>query len=133
MSIIVKNSQLDNDTINAINNIINLEIEANTAFRLSKIIKEISYIVDEKIENEQNLLNKWAIRDDEGKLIYETDENGKVILESILMSDKEIYNKELMEILETQNEIPYDKIKFEDLGMKTAKIKDLIKLDFIFE
>ena len=32
-----------------------------------------------------------------------------------------------------ENEVNFDKIKFEDLELKTAKVKDLIKLDFLFD
>ena len=42
MSIIVKNSQLNNETIQALNTLIDLDINANVAFRLTRIIKELS-------------------------------------------------------------------------------------------
>ena len=32
-----------------------------------------------------------------------------------------------------ENEIGYDKINFEDLNLKTARVKDLIKLEFLFK
>jgi hypothetical protein len=35
--------------------------------------------------------------------------------------------------LDIENEIPYEKIKFEELNLQTAKVKDLIKLEFLFD
>ena len=52
MSIIVKNSQLNTETVNALNFLIDLDIKASTAFRLSRIIKEISSIVEDKLKME---------------------------------------------------------------------------------
>jgi hypothetical protein len=51
MSIILKNSQLNDDTITALNTLIDLDINAQAAFRLMRIIKELSSILDDKIKN----------------------------------------------------------------------------------
>jgi hypothetical protein len=39
----------------------------------------------------------------------------------------------MSDLYEVENEVPFDRLKFEDLKLQTAKIKDLIKLDFLFE
>jgi hypothetical protein len=36
-------------------------------------------------------------------------------------------------LLDIENEIPFEKIKFEELNLQTAKVKDLIKLEFLFD
>jgi hypothetical protein len=50
MSIRVKNSELSNETIQALNMLIDTDINATSAFRLSRIIKELSSIVEENPE-----------------------------------------------------------------------------------
>ena len=40
--------------------------------------------------------------------------------------------KEMTDLLEVENEIPFEKLNFEDLNLQTAKIKDLIKVEFLF-
>ena len=50
MAIIVKNSQLNNEAVSALNMLIELDINASIAFKLSRIIKEISSIVDDKVK-----------------------------------------------------------------------------------
>ena len=65
MSIIVKNSQLNTETVNALNFLIDLDIKASTAFRLSRIIKEISSIVEDKLKMEKSIIDKWVEKDED--------------------------------------------------------------------
>ena len=66
MSIKIKNSQLNPDTIQALNTLIELDINAGSAFRLTRIIKEISSIVDDKLKMEKRILEKWTEKDENG-------------------------------------------------------------------
>jgi hypothetical protein len=66
MSIILKNSQLNDDTISALNTLIDLDINAQAAFRLMRIIKELSSILDDKIKMEKRILDKWTTKDELG-------------------------------------------------------------------
>ena len=52
----VKNSQLNNDTIQALNTLIELDINAVSAFKLTRIIKDISEIVELKLKMEKKIL-----------------------------------------------------------------------------
>ena len=52
---------------------------------------------------------------------------------AVNISDSVAFSKEMETLLEIENEIPYEKIKFEDLNLQTAKVKDLIKLEFLFD
>ncbi len=133
MSIKVKNSQLNNDTIAALNTLIDMDINAGSAFRLTRIIKEISSIVDDKIKLEKRILDKWVEKDQNGEVIRPTDESGNIVEGAVNISDVASFTKEMDALMNTENDIPYDKLKFEDLNLATAKVKDLIKLDFLFD
>lgn len=133
MSIKVKNSQLNNDTISALNTLIDMDINAGSAFRLTRIIKEISSIVDDKIKLEKRILDKWVEKDQNGEMIKPTDETGAVVEGAVNIKDVESFTREMDALMNTENDIPYEKIKFEDLNLTTAKVKDLIKLDFLFD
>jgi len=132
MSIKVKNSQLNSDTIQAINNLMDLDINAGVAFKLSRIIKEISSIVDDKVKMEQRILDKWVQKDESGNPVLGKDESGKEIEGSVNITNMEEFTKEMNTLMQVDNEIPFEKINFEDLDLKTAKVKDLLKLDFLF-
>jgi hypothetical protein len=133
MSIKLKNSQLNDDTITALNMLIDLDINAQAAFRLMRIIKELSSILDDKIKMEKRILDKWTTKDDSGNPTEAKDETGNVIEGAVNISDSTAFSKEMETLLEIENEIPFEKIKFEELNLQTAKVKDLIKLEFLFD
>jgi hypothetical protein len=133
MSIILKNSQLNDDTISALNMLIDLDINATSAFRLMRIIKELSSILDDKIKMEKRILDKWTAKDESGNPTIAIDDAGNPIQGAVNISDSDAFSKEMNSLLEIENEIPYERIKFEDLNLQTAKVKDLIKLDFLFD
>lgn len=133
MKITFKNSDLNKDTVEAINNLISMDINASYAFKLTRIIKEISSIIDAKNETEKKILEKNASKDENGEYIRPTDSEGNVLSDSVSIENVEQFTKEMSDLMNVENEILHDKIKFEDLGLKTAKIKDLINLEFLFE
>jgi hypothetical protein len=133
MSFKIKNSQLSNESLEAINNLLDQDIDASAAFKLTRIIKFISPIVEDKLSTEKKIYNKWIQIDENGNPISAKDENGDEIPDTVLLKDVDKFSKEMSDLYEIENEIPFDKISFENLGLKTAKIKDLIKIDFLFE
>ena len=133
MSIVIKNLQLNDDTIEAINTLIDLDINATSAFRLTRIIKELSSILDDKAKMEKRILDKWTVKDENGVPTPAKDAEGKVIEGAVNISDSQAFSKEMEALMDIENEIPYEKISFEDLNLQTAKVKDLIKLEFLFQ
>jgi hypothetical protein len=128
----VKNSQLSNETLGVLNQLIDLDINATAAFKLTRIIKHISSIVEDKLKSEKRIYDKWVLRDEDGNPVVPKDEEGNLIPGSVSISDINEFTKEMTELLEVENDIPFEKINFEDLDLKTAKIKDLIKVEFLF-
>jgi hypothetical protein len=128
----VKNSQLNNETLGVLNQLIELDINASAAFRLTRIIKHLSSIVEDKLKAEKRIYDKWIQRDEEGNPIIPKDEQGNPIQGSVSISDINAFTKEMTEFLEVESDIPFDKMNFEDLNLQTAKIKDLIKVEFLF-
>lgn len=132
MYIKFKNSQLNEDTIKAIDNLIEININASIAFRLTRIIKELYSIIEDKSKMEQRIIDKWVERDENGDPVPGKDKDGNILPDSVNLKDPQAYIQEMNTLMETENEIPFDKINFEDLNLKTAKVSDLIKLEFLF-
>jgi len=132
MSIIVKNSQLTHETIAALNTLIELDIAAGVAFKLTRIIKELSSIVEDKLKMEKRILDKWVEKDEQGNPVLAKDQNGEIIEGTVNITNIDEFTKEMSELMEIETEIPFNKINFEDLSLTTAKVKDLIKLEFLF-
>jgi hypothetical protein len=81
--IVIKNSQLNNETISALNNLIELDINAVTAFKLTKIIKELSSIVETKVQIEKKIFDKWVEKDENGEPVVPINEKGEAIQGSV--------------------------------------------------
>jgi len=132
MSIIIKNSQLTPDTISALNTLIELDINAIVAFKLSRIIKELSSIVEDKLKMEKRILEKWVQKDESGQIVIPQDVDGNLLEGSVTIVDVESFTKDMSELMEIETTLNFDKLNFEDLELSTAKIKDIIKLEFLF-
>ena len=76
---IIKNAQLTNDTISALNTLIELDVKAGVAFRLTRIIKELSSIVEDKLKAEKRILEKYTEKDGDGKPTVARDKDDNII------------------------------------------------------
>jgi hypothetical protein len=130
MSIIVRNSQLNEETLASLNKLIDVDINAGIAFKLMRIIKEISSIVEDKNKMEQMIINKHSEKDEDGNPVQAKDEDGNPV--GFTIKNMEAFSDEMEDFMSIENEIGYDRINFEDLNLKTARVKDLIKLEFLF-
>ena len=133
MSIKVKKAQLNNETIQSLNTLIDLDINATSAFRLTRIIRELSSIVDDKLKMEKKILDKWVEKDELGNVTRPKDESGNEVEGAVNITNVEEFTKEMKSFMDIENDITYDRIKFEDLNLTTVKIKDLMKLEFLFD
>ena len=130
MSIVVRNSDLNEETLAALNKLVDVDINASVAFKLMRIIKEITSIVDDKNKMEKRLTNKHAEKDEEGNVIIVKDNGGNA--GGVNIKDMEAFSADMANLMGIENEIGYEKINFEDLNLKTARVKDLIRLEFLF-
>lgn len=133
MSFKVKNSQLSNDALKSINELIDKDINAKAAFKLSRILKHLSSIVEDKLTYEKKLFDKWVEKDESGNPVLAKNESGETIPDAFLIKDVNEFTKEMADLLNVESEVPFDKINFDELGLSTIKIKDLIKIEFLFE
>ena len=130
---IIKNSQLDKNTIEALNILVELNVPSKIAFQLMRIIKEISSLVDDKLKIEKKILDKYIVKDENNNPLPALDSNGNIIPNAAKISDIEKFNNEMDELNSIENELPFEKINFERLGLDTIRVKDLIRIEFLFE
>lgn len=133
MSIKVKNSELDKETISVINELLDKDIDASIAFRLTRIIKELSSIVEDKVDSEKRILKKYMKKDEDGKPVLSKDKDGNIVEDSIELEDPDKFSESMRSLMSVENEIKHDKIKFEDLGLDKAKVSQILKIDFLLE
>ena len=133
MGIVIRNSQLNNETIEALNNLIELDINASAAFRLTRIIKDLSSIVEDKLSMEKRILEKWVEKDENGEIVRPKDQAGNVVEDAVNIVNVDEFTKEMNELMAVENTLDFEKLDFDDLRLETAKVKDLIKLEFLFD
>ena len=131
--LVIRNSQLTNETVAALNNLIDMDINAKLAFRLMRIIKEVSSLVEDKVKLEKKIFDKYLEKDANGNPVPAIDENGNEIPGAVKITSVEDFNKEMFDLMSIENTIPYEKVNFDDLKLETVKVKDLIKIDFLFD
>ena len=133
----ITNSQLNNDTINALNNLMELDIRSGIAFKLMRIIKDISSLYEDKQLMEKKIFDKCVERDSFNNPAKVFDENGKEIEGAVRIKDMKLFQEEMDSLLNYNNVLTHSKINFEHLGIDssntTLKIKDIMKIDFLFE
>jgi hypothetical protein len=131
--IVIKNSQLNNDAVTALNNLIEMNIKSSVAFKLMRVIKELSSLIEDKIKAEKRILETYMEKDSSGNPVPVYNDDGSTIDGAVKIKDMDKFQKEMEELLSVETSINAEKIKFEDLGLETVKVKDLLKIDFIFE
>lgn len=131
MKIVVKNSELNKETIAAINTLIEADINANCAFKLTRIIKELSSIVDDKVSMEKKILEKW-VEMENGSPKKVLDAEGNPIKDAVNILDVKSFSKDMQDLQTVENTLSHDKLNFDDLNLASAKVKDLMKLEFLF-
>lgn len=131
--IVIKNSQLNNDSVTALNNLIEMDIKASVAFKLMRVIKELSSLIEDKIKAEKRILDAYMEKDFSGNPVAVRNDDGSIVEGAVKIKDMDKFQKEMEELLSVETTINVEKIKFEDLGLETVKVKDLLKIDFIFE
>jgi hypothetical protein len=130
--IVVKNSQLNTDTLTVLNKLMDMDINAKLAFRLMKIMKEISSLVDDKLKLEKKILDKHMEKNENGDAVLATDDLGNVIPGAVKVKDSESFNKAMYDLMNLENEVGYEKINFEELNLETIKVKELMQIEFLF-
>jgi hypothetical protein len=110
-----------------------MDINAKLAFRLMRIIKEISSLVEDKLKLEKKIFERWVEKDADGNAVQATDESGNIIPGAVKIKDMEAFNQEMYDLMTIENEVGYEQVDFDDLNLETAKIKDLMKIEFLFK
>jgi hypothetical protein len=133
MSFKVKNSQLSNDSLKSLNELIEKDINAKAAFKLSRILKHLSSIVEDKVTSEKKIFNKWSQKDELGNPVLAKDESGLDIPDTFMITNVDEFSKEMSELMNIESEVPFEKLDFDEIGLTTIKVKDLIKIEFLFQ
>jgi hypothetical protein len=71
--------------------------------------------------------------DENGNPLPAVDENGNIIPNAAKINDLSKFNSEMEELNSIETPLPFNKINFDDLGLTTIKVRDLIRIEFLFD
>lgn len=100
---------------------------AKTSFRLVKLKKELEILNQSFLEAKDKCLEKYGEKDENGKLVINTDNNG-LSFSPIPAKNQGIFTKELIEILEEEIEVSDTFFNIEDFGEELVSGEDLLGL-----
>lgn len=117
------------DVINlipALRDLIQKPFKGTIAFKISRLIRELNKETALFEEEQTKILERYALRDEEGKMIY-TSEN------YIKVSSPDEYNEEIQKLLNIEVEINAEKIPSEFLDEIEISPASLMLLDCVIE
>lgn len=115
------NSDINDETISVLNNLIERDINPKSAFHLLKILSVIDKIIKDKNFIYNKILKKYATQ-------------GENPNEYIVDNDKvEEFREEVDELLNIKHELDIDPLDIDNLGLvDNIKVKELYPLIFLF-
>lgn len=127
MKIKLSNERIVN-TINVLEELSNAKLPVRVAYSIAKNINKINTELEVYNKEKAKLINKYAKKDNEGKL--KTDEKGNIILIEKNIQD---WNNDISELLAIENEIDIHMINLDDLLNSNYNISpsDLSVIDFM--
>ena len=129
MKLTLSNERIVN-TIDVLGELNNAKLPVKVAYAITKNINKINSELKAYNKEKVKLIDKYAEKDEEGKL--KVDENGNVPLKEEYIED---YNRDIKELLSIENEIDIHMIKLDDLLNSNYYISpaELPAIDFMIE
>mgnify|MGYP000051623031 CR=1 FL=1 len=129
MKLNLSNERIVN-TINVLGELNNAKLPVKVAYAITKNINKINTELKAYNEEKVKLIDKYAEKDEKGKL--KTNEIGNVILKEEHIED---WNRDIAELLSIENEIDIHMIQLDDLLNSNYNISpaELTAIDFMIE
>ena len=129
MKLTLSNERIVN-TINTLGELSNAKLPVKVAYAITKNINKINTELKAYNEEKVKLIDKYAEKDEKGKL--KTNEIGNVILKEEHIED---WNRDIAELLSIENEIDIHMINLDDLLNSNYNISpaELAAIEFMVE
>lgn len=128
----IKNRELNGNTIEQINKLIEMDLSPSAAFKLALAVRELTDIIKIKADSEAKIIAKYTSKDENGNPIPATDNDGNVIENHVKINNMDEFNKEMEEFMEVDIDINIQPIEISTLGVEHIKTSMLLPLSFLF-
>lgn len=129
----IKNALLNENTVTALNKLIEKEIPVKTAFKITQIIKEFNPLLDTVRTAYNKILEKHSEKDEAGKPKLAVDEKGKPMPGKVVVKDQKAFVEALKELYDIESTINQEPITIDDLGAIKIEPLVLMGIDFMFK
>lgn len=126
---LLKYSNLDLESLKALDELLELDFPIKESITIFSVSKQINSQIEIKSSIENKLLNKYAERDDNGKIKVVLDENNNPTNDVYIKNMKK-YKEEIDELNSSDFEIQFEKIN--PTIISNIKPKILLKLEWLF-
>ena len=130
----VKNSELNETATQSFNELLDMNLPVSTSWQIAKLAKEVDSLIVLRKEAINKMVEKFAVKDKDGKMVEAKDEKGNAVPNSTKIEDPEAYKKAMDKFEALENELNFEPISIKDLEKKNDEIKPLIffNLSFLF-
>lgn len=130
----ITNQYLNEEFIKSINYLSEKEVNIQVAVKLEKMLIKLSDALKSKNESEAELVNKYAIKDEDGNFVLAQNEDGETIPNSYNISNESIedYKKDYANLMNETHEIDIDKIHMSELADTKISAKNFSYLKPLF-
>lgn len=126
---VLQYSTLDFNTIDCMNELLSIDLPIKDALTAVLVSKKLNEHLEIKTKIEERLINKYAEKDENGRIVPIKDDKGNVT-NDIYITDFNAYKLELEELNSQTFEIIYEKIDITTI--KNIKPKIILKLEWLF-
>jgi len=127
MNVVLKNYEILNN-IEWLKQFMQYELPVKVGWNLTKNMKKFESAWKSFVEFESELVNKYALKDETGKIKY--DDNGQPKFAPV---NKDKFNKEHNDLYMCENTLDILKIKYSDLEESKIKSSLLFDLNYMIE
>ena len=100
---------------------------------LEKAHLKSTSLIEDKLKMEKKILDKYTDKDENGHPLKVYDEENNLLEGAMKIKDINLFQEEMQNLLLVETILQHEPINFEELGLNdTLKIKDIMKIDFIF-
>ncbi len=130
--IIVSNLQILNsvDTLKYLNE---QSLPIKTSFQIAHLIKKLNGILGVINSEKEKIIFKWAVKNDKDEIIKPADSNGNPIEDQIVIKDINQFQIEIEQLYNINNDIEFNKIKYDEFGSVVISPSMISCLDWLIE
>lgn len=128
----IKNAFINEQTIGSLGQLLSTEINSNHVMSVTRMAKSFDLLFREKMIAQREITDRYTEKDKTGVPVVAVDEQGNEIPNAVRITDTEKFNEDMGQLFNTDVELDWEPVKFEELGIEKIRPDQFIMLEFLF-